>query len=77
MRKFIWSLLLAVAALVVTLAAGSALEIVAQANTPKATEPYVVSGTTESSWNRGMPPREVGFRERIVSAVRAFRDGRD
>jgi hypothetical protein len=74
MRKFVWSLLLAVAALVVTLAAGSALEIVAEANTPKAAAPYVVS---ESTWNRGTPPREVGFRERIVSAVRAFRDGRD
>ena len=75
MRKFIWSLLLAVAALVVTLAAGSALEIVAQANTPKAAEPYVVSDNT--TWTRGTAPREVGFRERIVSAVRAFRDGRD
>ena len=74
MRKIIWSLLLAMAALIVTLGAGSALEIVAEANTPKADALYVVS---ESGWSRGTPPREVGFRERIVSAVRGFRDGKD
>jgi len=75
MRKLVWTLLLAVAALVVTFAAGSALQIVAEANTPKV-EPYVVAAD-ETTWRRGMPPREVGLRERIVSAVRAFRDGKD
>ena len=74
MRKFIWTLLLAASALVVTFAAGSALQVVAEANAPKA-EPYVVA--SDATWRRGAPPREVGLRERIVSAVRAFRDGRD
>jgi hypothetical protein len=76
MRKLIWTLLLAVSALVVTFAAGSALQVVAEANAPKATEPYVVVND-DTTWRRGAPPREVGLRERIVSAVRAFRDGRD
>ena len=76
MRKLIWTLLLAVSALVVTFAAGSALQVVAEANAPKATEPYVVAND-DTTWRRGAPPREVGLRERIVSAVRAFRDGRD
>jgi hypothetical protein len=75
MRKLIWTLLLAVSALVVTFAAGSALQVVAEANTPKAAEPVVVAD--ESAWHRVAPVREVGLRERIVSAVRAFRDGRD
>lgn len=74
MRKLIWTLLLAVSALVVTFAAGSALQVVAEANTPAAA-PYVVAGDT--TWRRDAPPREVGLRERIVSAVRGFRDGRD
>lgn len=76
MRRLVWTLLLAVSALVVTFAAGSALQIVAEANTPKAAEPYVVVND-DSAWRRGTPPREVGLRERIVSAVRAFRDDRD
>ena len=75
MRKLIWTLVLAVSALVVTFAAGSALQIVAEANTPQAAEPYVV--VSDTTWRRGTPPREMGLRERIVSAVRAFRDGRD
>ena len=74
MRKLIWTLLLAASALVVTFAAGSALQVVAEANAPKA-EPYVVASDT--TWRRGAPPREVGLRERIVSAVRAFRDGKE
>ena len=74
MRKLVWTLLLAAAALVVTFAAGSALQIVAEANTPKATESFTVDAT---AWRRGAPPREAGLRERIVSAVRAFRDGKD
>jgi len=74
MRKLIWTLLLAVSALVVTFAAGSALQVVAEANAPKA-EPYVVASDTTS--RRDAPPREIGLRERIVSAVRGFRDGRD
>jgi len=73
MRKLIWTLLLAVSALVVTFAAGSALQVVAEANAPKA-EPYVVASDT---LRRDAPPREIGLRERIVSAVRGFRDGRD
>jgi hypothetical protein len=77
MRKLIWTLLLAVSALVVTFAAGSALQIVAEANASKAAEPYVVVVNDDAPWRRGTPPREVGLRERIVSAVRAFRDGRD
>lgn len=77
MRKLVWTLLLAVSALVVTFAAGSALQIVAEANTPKAAEPYVVVVNDNTAWRRGTPPREVGLRERIVSAVRAFRDDRD
>jgi hypothetical protein len=77
MRKLIWTLLLAVSALVVTFAAGSALQVVAEANAPRATEPYVVVVNDDTPWRRGAPPREVGLRERIVSAVRAFRDGRD
>jgi hypothetical protein len=77
MRKLIWTLLLAVSALVVTFAAGSALQVVAEANAPRATEPYVVVVNDDTTWRRGAPPREVGLRERIVSAVRAFRDGRD
>jgi len=74
MRKLILTLLLAVSALVVTFAAGSALQVVAEANAPKA-EPYVVAGDTTQ--RRDAPPREVGLRERIVSAVRGFRDSRD
>jgi hypothetical protein len=74
MRKLIWTLLLVASALVVTFAAGSALQVVAEANAPKG-EPYVVASDT--TWRRSTPPREVGLRERIVSAVRAFRDGRD
>jgi hypothetical protein len=77
MRKLIWTLLLAVSALVVTFAAGSALQIIAEANASKAAEPYVVVVNDDAPWRRGTPPREVGLRERIVSAVRAFRDGRD
>ncbi len=75
MRKLIWTLLLAVSALVVTFAAGSALQVVAEANTPQAIEPIVVAA--DGGWHRAAPPREAGLRERIVSAVRAFRDGRD
>ena len=75
MRKLIWTLLLAVSALVVTFAAGSALQIVAEANAPKAAEPIVVAD--DGAWRRAAPTREVGLRERIVSTVRAFRDGRD
>jgi hypothetical protein len=75
MRKLIWTLLLAVSALVVTFAAGSALQIVAEANTPKAAAPIVVAD--DSARHRAALPREVGLRERIVSTVRAFRDGRD
>lgn len=77
MRKLIWTLLLAVSALVVTFAAGSALQVVAEANASKAAEPYVVVVNDDTTWRRGTPPRETGLRERIVSAVRAFRDGRD
>jgi len=77
MRKLIWTLLLAVSALVVTFAAGSALQVVAEANAPKAAEPYVVVVNDDTTWRRGAAPREVGLRERIVSAVRGFRDGRD
>jgi hypothetical protein len=77
MRKLICTLLLAVSALVVTFAAGSALQIVAEANASKAAEPYVVVVNDDTPWRRGTPPREVGLRERIVSAVRAFRDSRD
>ncbi len=72
MRKLVWTLLLAASALVVTFAAGSALQVVAEANAPKG-EPYVVDATGR----RDTPAREVGLRERIVSAERAFRDGRD
>jgi len=77
MRKLIWTLLLAVSALVVTFAAGSALQVVAEANASKSAEPYVVVVNDDTTWRRGTPPRETGLRERIVSAVRAFRDGRD
>ena len=77
MRKLIWTLLLAVSALVVTFAAGSALQVLAEANASKAAEPYVVVVNKDATWRRGTPPREVGLRERIVSAVRAFRDSRD
>ena len=77
MRKLVWTLLLAVSALVVTFAAGSALQVVAEANASKAAEPYVVVVNDDTPWRRGAPPREVGLRERIVSTVRAFRDGRD
>lgn len=76
MRKLVWTLLLAVSALVVTFAAGSALQVLAEANASKAAEPYVVVND-DTTWRRGTPPREVGLRERIVSAVRAFRGGRD
>jgi hypothetical protein len=75
MRKLVWTLLLAVSALVVTFAAGSALQIVAEANTPKAVESFAAD---EPAWRRGAPPtRQAALRERIVSAVRAFRDGKD
>jgi len=74
MRKLVWTLLLAVSALVVTFAAGSALQIVAEANTPKPIESVAVDDT---AWRRGAPPKQAGLRERIVSAVRAFRDGQD
>ena len=74
MRKLILTLLLAVAALVVTFAAGSALQIVAETNTPAAA-PYVVADDT--TLRHGTPPKQTGLRERIVSAVRAFRDGKD
>ena len=74
MRKLIWTLLLAVSALVVTFAAGSALQVVAESSAPKA-EPYVVASDTTG--RRDAPRREVGLRERIVSAVRGFRDSRD
>jgi hypothetical protein len=77
MRKLVWTLLLAVSALVVTFAAGSALQVVAEANASKAAEPYVVVVNDDTTWRRSTPPREVGLRERIVSAVRAFRDDRD
>ncbi len=77
MRKLVWTLLLAVSALVVTFAAGSALQVVAEANASKATEPYVVVVNDDTTWRRGTPPREVGLRERIVSTMRAFRDGRN
>lgn len=70
MRKLVWTLLLAASALVVTFAAGSALQVVAEASAPKG-EPYDATG------RRDTPAREVGLRERIVSAERAFRDGRD
>jgi hypothetical protein len=75
MRKFIWTVLLAVAALVVTFAAGSALQIVAEANTPAQAQSFTVSD--DNTWRRGVPPKVVSLRERIVSAVRGFRDGKD
>ena len=75
MRKLVWTLLLAVSALIVTFAAGSALQIIAEANTPKAAESVAVE---ETAWRHGAPPtRQAALRERIVSAVRAFRDGKD
>jgi hypothetical protein len=75
MRKFIWTVLLAVSALVVTFAAGSALQIVAEANTPTAADSVTV--VNDNTGRHGAPPRAVSLRERIVSAVRGFRDGKD
>jgi hypothetical protein len=69
MRKLIWTLLLAVSALVVTFAAGSALQVVAEANASKAAEPYVVVVNDDTTWRRGTPPRESG-------PARAHRVGR-
>jgi hypothetical protein len=75
MRKFIWTVLLAASALVVTFAAGSALQIVAEANTPAPAGSFSV--VDDNTWRRGVPPGVVSLRERIVSAVRGFRDGKD
>lgn len=77
MGKLIWTLGLAVAALLVTFAAGSALQIAAEANTTPVVEQQRQFVVDESAWRRGVPPKEVSFRERIVSAVRAFRDGKE